>query len=177
MMTNEQLLPVIHRVMDKLMNLGGADYDSDKGADKASTAKGNIARDFGIEEWDWPQGVGLYGLYKLQSFYGDTRYLDFFKNWIENNLKRGLPSRNINTTTPYLAIVNLLDDLKSPEYESMCLDQARWLDELLTGEGLDRPILVGQSMGGYVGQAYAQLYPDRLQGFISIDSAPFSGAI
>ena len=76
MMTNEQLLPVIHRVMDKLMNLGGADYDSDKGADKASTAKGNIARDFGIEEWDWPQGVGLYGLYKLQSFYGDTRYLD-----------------------------------------------------------------------------------------------------
>ncbi len=131
MMTNEQLLPVIHRVMDKLMNLGGADYDSDKGADKASTAKGNIARDFGIEEWDWPQGVGLYGLYKLQSFYGDTRYLDFFKNWIENNLKRGLPSRNINTTTPYLAIVNLLDDLKSPEYESMCLDQARWLMEEL----------------------------------------------
>lgn len=27
-------------------------------------------------------------------------------------------------------------------------------------------------MGGYVGQAYAQLYPDRLAGFISIDSAP-----
>ena len=28
------------------------------------------------------------------------------------------------------------------------------------------------TMGGYVGQAYAQLYPDRLAGFISIDSAP-----
>ena len=27
-------------------------------------------------------------------------------------------------------------------------------------------------MGGYEGQAYAQLYPDRLAGFISIDSAP-----
>ena len=27
-------------------------------------------------------------------------------------------------------------------------------------------------MGGYVGQAYAQLYPDRLAGFVSIDSAP-----
>ena len=26
-MTNEQLLPIIHKVMDKLMNLGGADYD------------------------------------------------------------------------------------------------------------------------------------------------------
>ena len=28
------------------------------------------------------------------------------------------------------------------------------------------------TMGGYVEQAYAQLYPDRLAGFISIDSAP-----
>lgn len=28
------------------------------------------------------------------------------------------------------------------------------------------------TMGGYVGQAYAQLYPDRPAGFISIDSAP-----
>ena len=33
-------------------------------------------------------------------------------------------------------------------------------------------MIVGQSMGGYVGQAYAQLFPDRLKGFISIDSAP-----
>ena len=51
-MTNEQLLPVIHRVMDKLMNLGGADYDSDKGSSLAQTNTGLIARDFGIEEWD-----------------------------------------------------------------------------------------------------------------------------
>lgn len=126
-MTNEQLLPVIHRVMDKLMNLGGADYDSDKGTSLDQTNTGLIARDFGIEEWDWPQGVGLYGLYKLQNFYGDDRYTDFFENWIQNNLAKGLPSRNINTTTPYLAIVNLLDALGKPEYEKMCLDQAEWL--------------------------------------------------
>lgn len=130
-MNNQELLPIIHRVMDKLMNLGGADYDSDKNATQDQANKGLIARDFGIEEWDWPQGVGLYGLYKLQAFYGDNRYLDFFKNWIEDNLKRGLPSRNINTTTPYLAMVNLLDALGDPKYEKMCLEQAQWLmDEL-----------------------------------------------
>ena len=33
-------------------------------------------------------------------------------------------------------------------------------------------MIVGQSMGGYVGQAYAQLFPEKLRGFISIDSAP-----
>ena len=39
-------------------------------------------------------------------------------------------------------------------------------------EEIIKPIIIGQSMGGYVGQAYAQLYPDRLAGFISINSAP-----
>ena len=131
MMNNEQLLPIIHRVMDKLMNLGGADYDRDKNASKEQASQCIIARDFGIEEWDWPQGVGLYGLYKLQNFYGDNRYLDFFKSWIKNNLEKGLPSRNVNTTTPYLAIVHLLDALGNPEYEKMCLEHAQWLMEEL----------------------------------------------
>lgn len=52
------------------------------------------------------------------------------------------------------------------------MDKARWLDEILTAEGLERPVIVGQSMGGYVGQAYAQLFPHKLAGFASIDSAP-----
>ena len=52
------------------------------------------------------------------------------------------------------------------------MDKARWLDEILTREGFDQPVIVGQSMGGYVGQAYAHLFPEKLRGFISIDSAP-----
>lgn len=52
------------------------------------------------------------------------------------------------------------------------MDKAIWLDEILITENLRNPILIGQSMGGYVGQAYAQKYPDKLKGFVSIDSAP-----
>jgi len=52
------------------------------------------------------------------------------------------------------------------------MDKARWLHDILRSEGIARPVIVGQSMGGYVGQAYAQLYPEHLAGFISIDSAP-----
>lgn len=52
------------------------------------------------------------------------------------------------------------------------MDQARWLDEILTREGLTRPVIIGQSMGGYVGQAYSQRYPQKLRGFVAIDSAP-----
>ena len=51
-------------------------------------------------------------------------------------------------------------------------DKARWLEAILQREGFRAPVIVGQSMGGYVGQMYAQLFPDRLKGFVSVDSAP-----
>lgn len=51
-------------------------------------------------------------------------------------------------------------------------DKARWLNEIFEKEQIDNPVIIGQSMGGYVGQAYAQLFPEKLKGFISIDSAP-----
>ena len=52
------------------------------------------------------------------------------------------------------------------------MDKAKWLAEILDKEGMDKPVLVGQSMGGYVAQAFAQLYPERIKGFVAIDSAP-----
>ena len=52
------------------------------------------------------------------------------------------------------------------------MDKARWLDEILEQEGITKPVIVGQSMGGYVGQAYGELFPEKLKGFVSIDSAP-----
>lgn len=52
------------------------------------------------------------------------------------------------------------------------MDKAKWLDEILETEGISKPIIIGQSMGGYVGQAYAEQFQEKLKGFISIDSAP-----
>lgn len=51
-------------------------------------------------------------------------------------------------------------------------DKAKWLKEIFKREKITNPVIVGQSMGGYVGQTYAQLYPDQLSDFVSIDSAP-----
>jgi pimeloyl-ACP methyl ester carboxylesterase len=52
------------------------------------------------------------------------------------------------------------------------MDKAKWLNEILEHEKITCPVIVGQSMGGYVGQTFAELYPEKLKGFISIDSAP-----
>jgi len=52
------------------------------------------------------------------------------------------------------------------------MDKAKWLNGILEQERITKPVMIGQSMGGYVGQVYAELYPEHLKGFVSIDSAP-----
>ena len=51
-------------------------------------------------------------------------------------------------------------------------DKARWLKSILDENGIERPILVGQSMGGYLSQAFMDLFPGVAQGFVSVDSCP-----
>lgn len=52
------------------------------------------------------------------------------------------------------------------------MDKAVWLHEILAREAVRRPVLIGQSMGGYVSQCFMERYPGEATGFISIDSAP-----
>lgn len=51
-------------------------------------------------------------------------------------------------------------------------DKAQMLHDLLASEGITRPVLVGQSMGGYLSQVYLELFPQDAAGFVCIDSAP-----
>ena len=51
-------------------------------------------------------------------------------------------------------------------------DKAKWVNAILEQERTAKPVIIGQSMGGFVGQAFAELFPERLKGFVSIDSAP-----
>ena len=52
------------------------------------------------------------------------------------------------------------------------MDKSAWLHDILEKEGIHQPILIGQSMGGYVSQCFLQKYPGETAGFVSIDSAP-----
>ena len=51
-------------------------------------------------------------------------------------------------------------------------DLARILHDIIESEVAGHPILVGQSLGGYIAQAFLDLYPGEAAGFVSIDSAP-----
>ena len=50
-------------------------------------------------------------------------------------------------------------------------DMARYLHEILEAEGVRKPVLIGQSLGGYLAQCYIALYPGTALGFVSIDAA------
>lgn len=55
-------------------------------------------------------------------------------------------------------------------------DYARILRAILRKERAEGPMLVGQSLGGYVSQAFIDLFPGEATGFVSIDSAPLKRA-
>lgn len=50
-------------------------------------------------------------------------------------------------------------------------DQGEWLYQIMLHEGIEKPVIIGQSMGGYVAQALMEQHPQSLEGFIAIDSA------
>lgn len=128
-LNQEEILKKLELVIDKLMHLGGPENEED--LKSGGEAIGFFRRDFGIAEWDWPQGVGLYGLLKMMQFQGGDQYKEFLHQWYKKNMAQGLPSRNINTTTPLLTLVELNEMFQDKEFEDLCLDWAKWLMECL----------------------------------------------
>ena len=53
-------------------------------------------------------------------------------------------------------------------------DLAAWLHGIIAAEGVEAPFFIGQSLGGYIAQAYISCWPEGVRGFVSIDSAPLS---
>ena len=52
-------------------------------------------------------------------------------------------------------------------------DTSEYIRAILHGHAADRAVLVGQSLGGYLAQSFIKRYPDRVKGFVSMDSSPY----
>jgi unsaturated rhamnogalacturonyl hydrolase len=128
MITKEALMEKLEKVVDKLIKLDKPTFNKeilDEG--DAAISKGVIARDFGIKEWDWPQGVGIYGLWQLGKYKKTGEFNEFLYNWYVNNLEFGLPSRNVNTSAPLLTLVELVDTYDEERFKQLLTDWANWL--------------------------------------------------
>ena len=129
--TQSVLAQAIDLVLDALMHLGVPRFTENGKTQEENAKTGIFARDYGIHVWDWPQGVGLYGMEKLQTVYGDTRYDAFLQQWFDRNIAEGLPSQNINTTAPYIVLEALACRTQNPQYQQLCNQRAGWLMEEL----------------------------------------------
>ncbi len=92
-----------------------------------------------IDCWEWPQGVGLYGLCK---YYMETKDEDIFRfliKWYDDRLQEGILERNVNTTAPMLTLTYLYEMTGREEYRHQIEDWAAWImssDGLIkTGDG------------------------------------------
>lgn len=116
-------------VIENQMNLARPESETElqNSFDDGGESIGIFTRDFGMEEWEWPQGVGLYGLRNVFEYNKDENILKFADEWYKNHLRKGLPPRNINTTAPLLGMVKFNEIFNNEEFYKVCLEWADWI--------------------------------------------------
>ncbi|MFP9228747.1 beta-galactosidase BglB [Pectobacterium cacticida] len=81
-----------------------------------------------FDSWEWPQGVGIYGLVRLWEFTKREDISQLIKTWYAKQFEQGLPKLNVNTTAPMLPLSLLWAQTKNPEYRAV-LDH--WADRVM----------------------------------------------
>jgi unsaturated rhamnogalacturonyl hydrolase len=77
--------------------------------------------------WEWTQGVGLYGFWKLFQQTGDTEYLNILYKYYDRQMGIGFPAKNVNTVTPLLAMSCVAEYAKREDYMEVCKEWAEWI--------------------------------------------------
>lgn len=95
-----------------------------KGMEKHNLAGDAIER---YKFWEWTQGVGLYGFWKIYKSTGEERFRRILLNYYDRQMRIGFPARNVNTTAPLLAMSFLAEDEGREDYLQVCADWAQWI--------------------------------------------------
>ena len=105
-----------------------------------------------MECWEWPQGVGLYGLYQRYRAAKDPAILDFLIRWYDERLLEGIPERNVNTTAPMLTLSCIYEITGKESYRKAISEWADWMmDEtglLRAGDGCFQHMITGDPNEG-----------------------------
>ena len=151
-------------VTNRLIHLQRPDNESEMLKKQMETNQiiGAFPRDFGMEPWDWPQGVGLYGMWKRFENQKDKEILSYLDNWFSEHLKEGIPRKNINTTCPLLTLAELAKE--NILYEELCNKWAKWIMEELprTEEGGFQHTTTKDASKGLLNMNENQMWIDTL---------------
>ena len=91
----EQKLELLFESFQKVL------YEEDDGFLKGMQTRNLAGDDINkYRFWEWTQGVGLYGMWKMFEKTKEQKYLDILLKYYERQLGIGLPAKNVNTTAP-----------------------------------------------------------------------------
>lgn len=80
-----------------------------------------------FSNWEWAQGVGLYGLYKYTKIIEDKKITEFLYNWFDKNIEKGLPEKNVNTMAPMLTLTFLYEESVRENYLNLIEEWSEWV--------------------------------------------------
>lgn len=120
---------LIRRVTEKIEKLSAAFsrilYEPDdtflRNMQSHNLAGDDISR---YKYWEWTQGVGLYGLWKLFQYEKRESCLELLRKYYDRQIETGFPALNVNTATPYLAMSFLAEYTGEDKYMQPCIEAA-----------------------------------------------------
>ncbi|TCT28928.1 glycoside hydrolase family 88/105 protein [Martelella mediterranea] len=122
MLPKKQLKQKIDLLVDGLKSL------RDEGKFNEPNLDGTAGDYVSFNAWEWPQGVGLYGLAQMWLKTGDASIQTLLEDWYAAHLDKGLPSQNVNTTAPMLALSLLWRQTQDARWEPALNN---WADRIL----------------------------------------------
>lgn len=120
---------LIHEKLDKLAHSFQSVLYEEDTTFMENMKKNNLAGDDirKYQFWEWTQGVGLYGFWKLYVQKNDQNYLHILEQYYDRQLGIGFPSKNVNTVAPLLAMCLLGEHAGKKEYLEVCEEWADWI--------------------------------------------------
>lgn len=116
-MDRKELLELCGKVGNKMVNIG-----NETGVNEICPIS-----IIDIGTWEWAQGVGLYGIQKYYAETGKREILDFLVNWYETNIRKGIPTKNVNTICPLLTLTYVYEYTQKGTYLDLCREWAEWV--------------------------------------------------
>ena len=110
-----------------------------------------------MDDWDWFQGVALFGLYQFWRDTKDEEVWAYLTSWFDEHISAGLPEKNINSMCPLLTLSYLYEETGRADYLAICRE---WAEHAM--HRLPRTIEGGFQHITIDSDNYMQLWDDTL---------------